>query len=90
MASNNLPDLNIYIDITPELSIERLNRGRNSIELYETFENLQNVRNKYFEVMELLKDEEKVLVTDGNRSPEIISNEIWDKILNEFGRKPAV
>jgi dTMP kinase len=81
------PDLNIYIDISSELSIERLNRGRTSIELYETLENLQNVRKKYFEVMKLLKDEEKVLIVDGNRSPEAISNEIWSKITNEFTAK---
>ena len=78
------PDLNIYIDISPELSIERLNKGRSTIELYETLENLQNVRNKYFEVMDLLKNEEKVLITNGNSSPEIISNEIWGKIENQF------
>jgi len=69
--------VNIYIDITPEISIERLKKGRSSIELYETLENLQNVRNKYFEVFELLKSEENVLITEGNRAPEIISNEIW-------------
>ncbi len=78
------PDLNIYIDISPELSIERLNKGRTSIELYETLENLQNVRDKYFEVMDLLKNEEKVLITDGNRWPEEIANEIWNKISTQF------
>ena len=79
------PDLNIYIDISPELSIDRLNKGRESIELYETLENLQNVRDKYFEIMELLKAEEKVLIVDGNREPKIISEEIWDNIANRFG-----
>jgi dTMP kinase len=78
------PDLNIYIDISPELSIDRLNKGRESIELYETLENLQNVRDKYFEIMELLKAEEKVLIVDGNREPKIISDEIWDNIANRF------
>jgi dTMP kinase len=78
------PDLNIYIDISPELSIERLNKGRTSIELYETLENLQNVRGRYFEVIELLKDDEKVMVTDGNRPPEDIANEIWKQIAEQF------
>ncbi|HEY5326722.1 MAG TPA: dTMP kinase [Mucilaginibacter sp.] len=83
-ANLRRPDLNIYIDISADLSIDRLNKGRSSVELYETLENLQNVRNKYFEVMELLKDEEKVLTIDGNRAPEIISNEIWDTIAKQF------
>jgi dTMP kinase len=84
------PDLNIYIDIPAEISVERLKKGRSSTELYETLENLQNVRNKYFEVMELLKDEEKVMVTDGNRSSELIAGEIWKKISKQFIESPAL
>jgi dTMP kinase len=78
------PDLNIYIDISPEISMERINRGRTSVELYETLENLKTVRTKYFEIMELLKNDEKVLVTDGNRAPEIIADDIWNKISPTF------
>jgi dTMP kinase len=89
-ANLRKPDLNIYIDILPELSMERLNKGRSSIELYETLENLQNVRSRYFEVMDLLKDEEQVFITDGNRSSEIIANEIWNKIRYEFVETPAI
>jgi dTMP kinase len=75
------PDLNVYIDITPEQSIERIKKGREKIELYETLENLRNVRDKYFEVMDLLNGDEKVFVTDGNRMPEAISSEIWGQIV---------
>jgi len=74
------PDLNVYIDITPEQSIERIKNGRTTTELYETLENLQNVHHKYFEVMELLKDEEQVFITNGNRTPELISADIWKEI----------
>jgi len=84
------PDLNIYIDIPAEISVERLKKGRSSTELYETLENLQNVRNKYFEVMELLKGEEKVMITDGNRRPELIAEEIWKKIYKAFIESPAL
>jgi len=78
------PDLNVYIDILPEISIERLNKGRTSIELYETLDNLKNVRDKYFEIIELLKDEEQVFVIDGNKNPEAIAIGIWDKISSQF------
>lgn len=74
------PDLNIYIDISPEISIKRLNSGRSSIELYETKENLENVRAKYLEVIEKLKFEEQVFVTNGNRSPEEIAVDIWNEV----------
>jgi dTMP kinase len=74
------PDLNIYIDISPEISMTRLNNGRSSIELYETIDNLSNVRNKYLEVFEQLKTKEKIFVTDGNRAPEAIAADIWNAL----------
>ena len=74
------PDLNIYIDISPEESIERLKKGRDTIELYETLDNLKKVHDKYFEVMAILKGKEKVFVTNGNREPAAISNEIWNAL----------
>ncbi len=81
------PDLNIYIDISPEISMERLNAGRSSMELYETVENLRNVRAKYYEAFELLKLKENLFITDGNRSPETIAADIWKKV-SEF--KPSL
>jgi dTMP kinase len=80
------PDLNIYIDISPEISIERIKKGRTSVELYETLENLQNVRKKYFEVMELLKGEEKLFITDGNKPAEVIAENIWKEMSKQILR----
>ena len=76
------PDINIYIDISPEISIERLNKGRTSIELYETLDNLRAVRDKYLEIIGLLKSEEKVFMANGNQSPEETAKEIWGNISN--------
>jgi dTMP kinase len=70
------PDLNIYIDISPEISMSRISKGRNSTELYETLDNLINVRNKFFEAFDQLKSTEKVFITDGNRNPGAIAEDI--------------
>jgi len=74
------PDLNVFIDIDPETSMERIRKGRNSLELFETLENQKKVRDKYFEVMERLKAEEKIFITNGNRPPEEIAEEIWKTV----------
>jgi len=74
------PDLNIYIDISPEVSMERIIKDRSTIELYETKENLKNVRDKYLEAFALLKSKEHVFVTEGDRSPEQIATDVWDKV----------
>lgn len=75
------PDLTVYIDISPELSMERITESRESIELYETLENLTNVRNKYMEAFDLLGTNENVFITDGNRLPDAIAKDILGKIL---------
>lgn len=74
------PDLNIYIDITPEQSIERLNKSRETIELYETLENLTKVHCKYGEIIEFLKEEEKVFITDGSQSAKEVAEDVWEAI----------
>lgn len=74
------PDLHIFIDVTPETAMHRLNSTRSNIELFETYENLNLVRNKYFEVMELLKHEENIFITDGKREPQIIARDIWQAV----------
>lgn len=74
------PDLNIYIDISADVSMMRLTNGRSSMELYETIENLRNVRDKYLEAIEQLKFKENIFMIDGNRSPELIAADIWNEI----------
>jgi dTMP kinase len=70
------PDLNIYIDISPEVSMERLKKGRNSFEMYETLENQKMVYDKYKEAFDRIGDTEKVFVTDGNRKTDLIAEDI--------------
>ena len=74
------PDLNIFIDVAPEISMQRLNKGRTSLELYETLENLNSVRKCYYEAFELLKSKEKIFITDGNRTPDLIAADIRNEI----------
>jgi dTMP kinase len=74
------PDLNIYIDVSPDISMKRLTDRRSSIELYETKENLKNVRDKYLEAFEQLKFKENIFITDGNRSAELIASDIWNEV----------
>jgi len=74
------PDINIFIDISPEISLKRIAKSRHSMELFETLENLQKVKDKYYEAIEKLKDQERVFITDGNREPEAIFEDIRKEI----------
>ncbi len=74
------PDLNIFIDISPEICMKRLNNGRSSIELYETIENLKKVSELYLQAFEQLKSKENIFITDGNRSHELIAADVWEHV----------
>lgn len=71
------PDLNIFLDLSPEKSFERLNRNRFHLELYENIESMRLVRDNYYRAMERLKDQETVVKVDADRDPEVIAEEIW-------------
>jgi dTMP kinase len=74
------PDVNIYIDILPEISMKRLSEGRNIMDLYETKENLTKVRELYLDVIKRLRSEEKTVTIDGNRTKNEIASDIWHEL----------
>ena len=73
------PDLCIYLDLLPEQSLERISRGRESVEIYENLEKLTAVREKFLTVVQNLREDgEDIYVVDAFRAPEDIAAEIFD------------
>ncbi len=70
------PDAVVFIDISADTAMERISKNRDNIELYESLERLTKVRDGYFSAFELMKNDEKIFVVDGNRSVEKIAAEI--------------
>lgn len=87
IAANSLsagilrPDLNIFIDVPPEICMKRISQGRTSTELYETLDNLEKVRGRFFEAFDQTAEEEKIRIIDGNRAPDEIAADILREIL---------
>jgi dTMP kinase len=79
-ASILRPDVNVFIDVSPEISMQRVHANRENIELFETLDTLKQVRGKYMEAFEKLKAVENIFIVDGNRTPELIAGDIWQKI----------
>ena len=73
------PDLCIYLDLLPEQSLERISRGRESVEIYENLETLTAVREKFLSVVEdLRRDGESIYVVNAARTAEDIASEIFE------------
>ncbi len=70
------PDVNVFLDISPELAIDRIHNSRNDIELYETHANLKAVREKYFEAFKKERDREVIELIDASGSIDDIFNRV--------------
>ena len=70
------PDLCIFLDLTPEQSMERINRGRVTHEIYENEDRLRRVRDRFFEVFDSLKEIDRICIVDAARPIPAIHEEI--------------
>ena len=71
------PDLCIYVDLLPEQSLERISKGRDSVEIYENEETLTAVRNRFLSVIDDLSATDNVKKVDGYRSVEQVAEDIF-------------
>jgi thymidylate kinase len=74
------PAVTIFLDLTPELALERIARNRFQMELFEEKARLVQVREKYMEAFEALKGVERVAVVDAGRSLGEIADEVWEVV----------
>lgn len=82
------PDVCIYLDLLPEQSLARISARGEACEIYENLERLTGVRKAFLSTIEdLCRDGESIFVVDASRTPDEISEEIFniikDDILND-------
>ncbi|MCK5164086.1 MAG: dTMP kinase [Desulfobacula sp.] len=78
------PDLTIFIDVDPEICFERIKSSRSNFEMYEKMDIMKKVRTNYFKAFDILRDQEKIAIIDGNTTMEIVEEEILNKIKKLF------
>lgn len=74
------PTVTVYIDSDPDIAIKRIAQNRAHQELFENKTRLIRVKQQYEEVFDKLKDEEVFVSVNGNKSPEMVAEEIWNNI----------
>ena len=70
------PDICIFLDLTPEQSMERISRGRVTTEIYETEEQLTRVRNRFLAVIDSLSARDNIQTVNAARPIEEIHADI--------------
>ena len=74
------PTVTVFVDVDPDTALERIAQNRFQQELFEKKSRLVQVREKYMEAFDRLKDTENVVFVDGNQPPEKVAQEIWKEI----------
>ncbi len=77
------PDLCIFLDLTPEKSMERIKANRNAdeIEIYENLEYLKSIRKRFYNVINSLKDSENICVINADGTVDEVASRI-EKAVN--------
>ncbi|KAB8153503.1 dTMP kinase [Kordia sp. TARA_039_SRF] len=85
MAANILkPTVNIFVDVSPEVAMQRINANRETVEIYETLDNLKAVQSQYVRAFEKLQQEEHIVKVNGDETPENVTEALWDVIQKEL------
>lgn len=74
------PTATIFIDVDPELALERIVQSRENTELFETRDRLIRTREQYFKVFDLHRDLEKVIFIRGGRDIDVVAQDIWERV----------
>lgn len=78
------PTITIFIDVDPDVAMERIAQNRFHQELFEKKSRLIKVRENYKKAFQLLEKEEKVVIIDGNQSQEKLADLVWDEVKRYF------
>jgi dTMP kinase len=73
------PDLTIYLDADPEVSIARIKEGRGEAEMYETIDQLKAIKERYTELLKRFESKENIYSLVANDSVYDIADRIWKK-----------
>ncbi len=76
-ASILRPDLNIFIDVPVDMCMQRITAHRLQVDLYETLEQLTTVKNNFFKAFEKLRDQERIVIIDGNRQTAEVAADVY-------------
>lgn len=75
------PDLCLFLDLTPEVSMARISAGRESTEIFENVETLKRVRDSFMKVINDLGKTESIKVIDASADIEAVASRIIDAVL---------
>lgn len=81
------PDLCVFLDLSDEECLRRMDAARAVREIYENANALIAIRKRYYEVFRRLEDRENIAVVDAARPPETVAEDIFAAVKGVFGEE---
>lgn len=79
------PDVCIFLDLTPEKSLQRIGARGEAVEMYENLDYLTRTRTTFFEIFDKLRQrDEKIAIIDADGSVEQVSARIFAAVADIF------
>ena len=79
------PDICIFLDLTPEKSLQRIGARGEAVEMYENLDYLTRTRTTFFEIFDKLRQrDEKIAIIDADGSVEQVSARIFAAVADIF------
>lgn len=73
-----LPDLTVYLDVSPEVALERLASGRTTTDRFEVDERLRAARQRYAEAIG--RADEVVVTIDADQPTDELADHVWREV----------
>ena len=71
------PAATLFLDVDPDLALERIARNRAGTELFETKDRLARAREQFFRAFDREREREKVIIIPGGQSVEQVADALW-------------
>lgn len=71
------PSASLFIDVHPEVCMDRIRANREEVDLFETLDLLTAIRENYYRAFDKLAAREKIILIDGNRDPEQVAQDVF-------------
>lgn len=79
------PDLCIFLDVDPDVSLGRIASSRASTEIYEKKELLEKFRARFLSVFDMLKDRENIAIVDASQPRERVAELVFEAVETRLG-----
>lgn len=77
------PDVHLFINISVEESLRRLNLGRENLDKYENEDRITTVHRNYHNAIEHVNKREHIAMINGEQSPDQVCHEIIEYLTNQ-------